>query len=138
MTFLATVYTYLPGKLNNLYSSIQYYFALTWLCCAHRKVAQWSFVGKLSKSGILWIYGAFKTTGNSEKTRSNHDVINLQLIALDREAGFTIPKWMTIQNVFSQSELVHSQLPSGLELTEVKFSQFRVKIVLSAAQIMLH
>ena len=38
-----------------------------------------------SKSGILWIYRAFKTTGNSEKTRLNHDVvIDLQGIALER------------------------------------------------------
>ena len=48
-------------------------------------------VGKLyhqtlsSKSGILWIYGAFKTTGNSgKKTKSIHDVSDLQVGALER------------------------------------------------------
>ena len=45
---------------------------------------------------------------------------------LQKEAGFTIPSWMTIQNVFSQSKLIYSLLPSCLELTEVKFLQFRV------------
>jgi hypothetical protein len=37
-----------------------------------------------SKSGILWIYGAFKTTGNSEKTRVNHDVRDIQVGALEK------------------------------------------------------
>jgi hypothetical protein len=32
----------------------------------------------------------------------------------------------TVQNIFSQSEHIYSQLPSCLELTEVQFSQFRV------------
>ena len=49
------------------------------LCCAHlnRKVALRSFLwanlghqSLSSKSGILWIYGAVKTTGNSEKNKA--------------------------------------------------------------------
>ena len=76
----------------------------------------------LSKSGILWFYGAFTTTGNSEKkTRLNHDVCDLQVVTLERGpiSGLGMPSRMTVQNVFSQSELDFSQVPSCLEINEV-------------------
>jgi hypothetical protein len=55
---------------------------------------------------ILWIWGAFKTTGNSKKKKRNHDdVSDLQVVAVERgpSSQFTIPSWMRVQNVFSQS-----------------------------------
>jgi hypothetical protein len=59
-----------------------------------------------SKSVILWIYGAFKTTGNLNFKKWNHDdVSDLQVVAVERgpSSQFTIPSWMKVQNVFSQS-----------------------------------
>ena len=74
-------------------------------------------------SGILWIYGAFKTTGNSEKTRLNNNVSDLQVVALEKglSSQLEIPSWMIVQNLFSQSELIvfAPRVPSCLELTEV-------------------
>ena len=72
ITFLATVYISLPGILHNLCSSKQYIFGLTLLCCAHlnwKVVLLGTFCHQTlsSKPGILWIYSAFKTTGNSGK-----------------------------------------------------------------------
>ena len=73
-----------------------------------RRPASWSHLftvdietGVLSsKSGILWIYGAFKTTGNSEKARSNHHVSDLQGGALERGPSFRlgVPSWMTVHS----------------------------------------
>ena len=104
--------TFCPTVLHHICSSIQDIFGLTLLCCAHlnRKVAWRSFVGKFchqnlsSKSVIPWIYSAFKTTGNSEKTRLNHDdVSDLQVIPLERgqSSWFTIPSWVTVQKCIS-------------------------------------
>ena len=78
-----------------------------------------------SKSGILWIYGAFKTTGISKK-RLNHD---LQVIALERgkSSEFTIQSWIKVQTYFSSRNIfVLNSLKSDLT------------VVLSAAQIVLH
>jgi predicted XRE-type DNA-binding protein len=91
--------------LHNLCSRIQYMFGLTW-------TGRWrsdplSLIWS-SKSAILWIYGAFKTTGNSKKkTRLNHDISDLQFRALERgqRSQLGIPSWITVQNVFSQSEI---------------------------------
>ena len=106
------------------------------LCCArlNRKVARRSFVCKfchrtlLSKSVILWIYGTFNTTGNSEKTKLNHDDISdLQVGALERgpSSRLAIPSWMTIQNIFSKLELVFSEFPVVLNSLNSKISKFR-------------
>jgi hypothetical protein len=62
--------------------------------------------------------------GTLKKTRLNHDdVSDLQVVALKRDPSsqLTIPSWMTVQNVFSHSELILSWVPSCLELTEVRF-----------------
>ena len=51
---------------------------------------------------------------------SNHDVSDLQVGALERgqSSQLGIPSWMTVQNIFSQSELIFFLVPSCLELTE--------------------
>ena len=66
--------------------------------------------------------------GTWKKTRLNHDdVIDLQVVALERVRIYNSEfERMIVQNLFSVSELVYSRLSSCLELTEVKFSQFRV------------
>jgi hypothetical protein len=57
-----------------------------------------------------------------KKTQSKYDdVIDLQVVALERGKIYN-SELVTIQNLFSQSELAYSRLPSCLELTEVKFS----------------
>ena len=76
-----------------------------------------------------------------KKTRLNHDdVSDLQVVALKRGqcSRFRIPSWMTVQKVFSQSELAFSQVPSCLELTAVRFPSSEFTVVLNTAQIMLH
>jgi hypothetical protein len=77
-------------------------------------------------SGILWIYCAFKTT--LEKTRLNHDVSDLQVGALERSLSSLsgILSWMTVQNVFSQSELVFSRVASCLELLDFPVLSFQM------------
>ena len=71
ITVLATVYIYLPGILHHLCSCIQNIFGLTFVMCSleleggaavHLVITFWHETLS-SKSGILWIYGAFKTTG---------------------------------------------------------------------------
>jgi hypothetical protein len=48
------------------------------------------------------------------------------------------PSWMTVQNIFSRSELVFFRVPSCLELTEVRFPSSEFQVVLSAAEVMLY
>ena len=66
----------------------------------------------------------------------NHDdVSDLLVIALERgqSSRLTVPSWMTVQNIFSQLELI----PSCLELTEIIFPSSEIPVVLSAAKVML-
>jgi hypothetical protein len=56
----------------------------------------------------LWCFQDNWELGNKSL---NHDgVSDLQVVALERilSSRVTIPSWMTVQNVFSQSELVYS------------------------------
>ena len=95
----------------------------THLVVLNRKVAQHflcaNFVMKLCHqclafSGFMVLS---RQLGTRKKTRLNHDTSDLQVGALERGSSsqFGIPSWMTIQNVFSLSELVSSYL----ELNEV-------------------
>ena len=71
----------------------------------------------------------------------NHDAVSdFQVVAPEKgpSSGFTIPSWMTVQNVFSKLELIYSRLPSCLELTKVRFLSSELTVVLSAAQIRQH
>ena len=92
---------------------------LTWTGKWHVGPSCWQILS--SKSGILWIDGAFKTTGNSEKTRVNHDVSDLQRRALERGQSSRLgnPSWMTAQNLFSVGATFFPKDPSCLELTKV-------------------
>ena len=60
---------------------------------------------------------AFKTTVNLEKARLNYDVSGLQIGALEggQSSRLGIPSWMTLKNVFSQSELVDLQVECRLD-----------------------
>jgi hypothetical protein len=76
------------------------------ICFWTHLVVLCSFGQMSTKSVILWSYSAFKTTGNSgNKTRSNHDVSDLHIGALEK-----VPDLDDVfENVFSQSELVFFQ-----------------------------
>jgi hypothetical protein len=101
------------------------------------------FVGKFchktlsSKSGILWIYGAFKTTGNSGKKIMNHDdVSDLQVVALER--GLSSRFSIQVENRIFPVVASFTRVPSCLELTKVRFCSSEMTVVLSTAHIMLH
>ena len=120
ITFSATV-TYLPGILHHLSSSIQDIFGLTLLCCAHlnRKGGAAVLRGKFlsSKSGILWICGAFKTTGGRIY---NYD--------LDDHS----------KHIFPSRSLFIPDFPVVLNSLKSSFRSSELRVVLSTAQIMLH
>jgi hypothetical protein len=95
-------------------------FGLTLLFCAHlnrnvvwRSILWANFVIKLSNSFSGFVILS-RQLGTLKKTRLNHDVSDLQVGALEKcqSSRLGIPSWVTVQNVFSQSELVYFRFPS--------------------------
>jgi hypothetical protein len=90
------------------------------LCCTllYRKVVRqsyfWSnFVMILDHQSLAFsgFMGLSRQLGTlRKKTRSNHDISDLQVGALERRPSsrLGIPSWMIIQNVYSQSEHISS------------------------------
>jgi hypothetical protein len=48
--------------------------------------------------------------GSLKKTRSNHDVSDLQVGALESALSSRLPSWMTVQNIFSQWSSLKSEI----------------------------